>query len=153
VLLPAAFFAITVKLYVLGVGVTSSIIVATGTVIFPDIAPVLALRLKPGGRAPLVIDQVIGVEPVAVSFWLYVLLTEPIGNETVVISGIVKTLIFNDFELFPAEFSALTVNVDVTAVVGVPEITPVLVLRLKPTGRVPLVIDNVICTVPLAVSV
>jgi hypothetical protein len=66
--LPTAFSALTVKLYVFGEGVISSIITVTGNVIVPDIAPVLALRLNPGGKAPLVIDHVIGVEPVAVSF-------------------------------------------------------------------------------------
>ena len=55
---PAEFAALTVKLNVLAsVGV-------------PVIAPLDAFRLKPVGSAPLTIDQVIGVDPVAASLWL-----------------------------------------------------------------------------------
>jgi len=55
VALPAAFAALTVNSNVLA------------TVGVPVIAPVDALRLRPVGSAPVVIDQVIGVEPVAAS--------------------------------------------------------------------------------------
>ena len=56
--LPAAFAALTVKL---------NVPVAVGV---PVIAPVDAFKLRPVGSEPPDIDQVIGVEPVAVSLWL-----------------------------------------------------------------------------------
>ena len=60
--------------------------------------------------------------------------------------------ILNCFESLPAEFVALTVKFDVLAVVGVPEISPPS-LKLKPLGRLPLSIDQIIGAVPLALSV
>ena len=51
-----------------------------------------------------------------------------------------------------APFCALTVNVDVPAVVGVPEIAPVEELRESPEGRVPELTDQVTSETP-AVSV
>ena len=48
-------------------------------------------------------------------------------------------------------FAALTVKLNVPAVVGVPEITPPLE-RLKPPGRVPLSMSQVIVASPVAVS-
>ena len=56
--LPATFVALTVKL---------NGPVAVG---MPVIAPLVAFRFKPVGSAPLPIDQVIGVVPVAASLWL-----------------------------------------------------------------------------------
>ena len=41
------------------------------------------------------------------------------------------------------EFAALTVNVDVPDVVGVPEIVPVLALSVNPAGSVPELTDHV----------
>ena len=58
VALPAEFVAATVKSNVLE------------TVGVPVIAPVVAFKLRPVGSEPFVIDQVIGVEPVAASLWL-----------------------------------------------------------------------------------
>jgi len=55
VALPAAFVALTVKLY------------APAFVGVPEITPVVAFKFKPGGRLPEEIDQVIGVVPLAVS--------------------------------------------------------------------------------------
>jgi len=51
----------------------------------------------------------------------------------------------------PAAFVALTVKLNVPAVVGVPEITPAL-LKFKPLGRLPLSIDQV-GAVPVALNV
>jgi len=55
---PAELDALTVKL-----GVPTAVGV-------PVIIPVSASRLKPAGRAPLTIDHVNGVVPVAVNLWL-----------------------------------------------------------------------------------
>ena len=55
---PAEFVALTVKLNVpISVGM-------------PVIAPVVSFKFRPAGSAPLDIDQVIGVVPVAANLWL-----------------------------------------------------------------------------------
>ena len=51
---------------------------------------------------------------------------------------------------YPAALVALTVNVNVPAFVGVPEITPLELLSDKPVGSVPLTLDQVRGVVPLA---
>jgi hypothetical protein len=56
-------------------------------------------KFKPGGKTPLVTDQVIVVDPVAMSLWLYALLTEAPGKETLVITGSVKALMLKTLEL------------------------------------------------------
>ena len=61
-------------------------------------------------------------------------------------------VIDNCFVLLPAELVALTVNVDVAAVVGVPEITPVVGARLKPVGNVLLATLHVMGASPVAVT-
>jgi len=55
--------------------------------------------------------------------------------------------------VFPAELVALTVKLYVPAAVGVPVIAPVVPFKLKPTGRLPLFIDQVIGVVPVALNV
>ena len=58
VLFPAALVTLTENLNVpAAVGV-------------PEITPVVSFKLRPAGSLPLEIDQVIGVDPVAVSVWL-----------------------------------------------------------------------------------
>ena len=67
--------------------------------------------------------------------------------------GIPITIVIdNCFVLLPAELAALTVNVDVPAVVGVPEITPA-AESVKPAGNVPLSMLHVMGVVPVAVTV
>ena len=58
----------------------------------------------------------------------------------------------NALVTFPAEFVALTVKLDVPAVVGVPVIAPVVAFKVKPVGNVPSVTAHVIGVVPVAVS-
>jgi hypothetical protein len=70
----------------------------------------------------------------------------------VVIVGSAVTSIIKAFVLFPATFEALTEKLNVPVVVRVPEINPVLSFKLNPTGRVPLVIDQIIGVVPVAAS-
>ena len=53
----------------------------------------------------------------------------------------------------PPAFIAKIVKLDVAAVVGVPDITPVFPFRLIPVGRLPADNDQVIGAVPVAVSV
>lgn len=61
-------------------------------------------------------------------------------------------VIENAFVSLPAEFVALIVKLNVPAVVGVPEITPVVPFMLKPLGKLPLSSDQVIGVVPVALS-
>ena len=62
------------------------------------------------------------------------------------------TRMLKAFVTLPPAFVAFTVKLDAPAAVGVPEITPAL-FKLKPTGRLPLPIDQVIGAVPVAASV
>jgi hypothetical protein len=56
-------------------------------------------------------------------------------------------------ESLPVEFVALTVKLEVPTAVGVPETAPVLVFNVKPVGKLPWVIDQVIGVVPVAARV
>ena len=67
--------------------------------------------------------------------------------------GIAVITILRLLVVFPAEFAALTVKLNVSIDVGVPVIAPVDAFRFKPTGRLPLLIDQVIGVVPVAFSV
>ena len=69
------------------------------------------------------------------------------------IIGTAVTTTLRAFVLFPAEFVALTEKLKVPIAVGVPEITPVVSLKLKPVGSLPLDIDQVIGVVPATLSV
>jgi hypothetical protein len=75
--------------------------------------------------------HVMGVSPVAVKVWLYAVPTVPPDNDVVVMVGDVPVppldaiVIESGFVLLPVALAALTVNSDVPAVVGVPEIIPV----------------------------
>ena len=77
----------------------------------------------------------------------------PPGRDVVVIVGIAVMTTLNDLVLFPATFVALAEKLNVPIAVGVPEITPFVVFKLKPAGRLPLDIDQVIGAVPVALSV
>ena len=76
----------------------------------------------------------------------------PPGKEGVVITGIAVMSILMALVVFPTEFVALTVKLNVPAVVGVPIIAPVDAFKLKPVGNEPLLIDQVIGVVPVAAS-
>jgi hypothetical protein len=56
------------------------------------------------------------------------------------------------FVSFPEEFAALTVKLNMPDTIGVPEMYPVALFKLKPLGKAPLMIDQVIGVVPLASS-
>jgi hypothetical protein len=122
----------------------------------PEIIP-LPKRFKPIGNAPLSRLHVMGMSPVAASVWLYAVPTVPPGNVAVVIVGAsppptVAIVMDNSFVSLPVELAALTVKLDVFAVVGVPETTP-LPKRFKPIGNVPLSRLHVTGLSPVAASV
>jgi len=81
--------------------------------------------------------------------------TITLGGVTITIStdtGFGSMVILKRFVSDDTIFIALTVNSNVPAVVGIPEITPAL-LKVKPVGKLPLVISQLIGLVPLAISV
>jgi len=70
----------------------------------------------------------------------------------VVIAGTAVTTILSALVVFPAELVALTVKLNVPITAGVPVIAPVVAFKLKPVGRLPLAIAQVIGVVPVARS-
>ena len=54
--------------------------------------------------------------------------------------------------LFPAEFVALTVKLNVPIAVGIPVIAPVVSFKTRPVDSAPFDIDQVIGVVPVAAS-
>ena len=68
------------------------------------------------------------------------------------IIGISETTMLRFTVAFPTEFVALAVKLNVPAAVGIPVIAPLVALRLIPVGSAPLLIDQVIGVVPVAVS-
>ena len=69
------------------------------------------------------------------------------------IVGIAETIIIMGLIVLPAAFVALTIKVNAPITAGVPVIAPVDVFKLKPVGRLPLAIAQVIGVVPVALSV
>ena len=54
--------------------------------------------------------------------------------------------------VFPAEFVALTVKLNVPIAVGIPVIAPLVSFKIRPVGSAPFDIDQVIGVVPVALS-
>ena len=80
----------------------------------------------------------------------------PPGKEVVVIVGatiVAVIVMLSSLVSLPAAFVALTIKLNVSATVGVPEITPVFGFNAKPPGKLPLSSDQVIGVVPVAWSV
>ena len=122
----------------------------------PLITPVDALRLKPPGSVPTEILQLYGVlPPVAVNVWLYATFAVAWFRLFVVMLKPEYIVIDNAWvAVAPLASVALTVKLLVPAVVGVPLISPVLVLSDSPAGRLPVAIAHVIGLLPpLDVSV
>jgi hypothetical protein len=116
---------------------------APADVAVPVICPVVASSESPAGNEPDEMLQVYaGVPPVACKFAEYTELVEACGSEDVVIDKVVcaaaATAMLNAsvVVLLAASFT-FTVNDAVPDAVGVPEITPVEPVRLKPAGSEP----------------
>jgi hypothetical protein len=113
----------------------------------PAITPVLAVSDNPAGNVPLEMLHVYGVTPpVAASVVEYATFKVPFGKFVVMIVSVDAALIvmlrFAVAVLLSASVT-FTVNDDVSAVVGVPEITPVLEFNVSPAGRLPLLMLHV----------
>jgi hypothetical protein len=77
---------------------------------------------------------------------VYAVLTVPVGKLVVMISSVdAELIVMLKFAVAVSlsESVTFTVNDDVSAVVGVPEITPVLAASVNPAGRLPLLMLHV----------
>jgi hypothetical protein len=111
----------------------------------PEISPVEPFRLKPAGNdVPEASDQVYGrAPPEAWTVELYERPTYPPGRDVVVMLRAVVIWMERAAVPFNPTLVAWTVKLAVSSVVGVPEISPVLGLRLRPAGRSPEITDHV----------
>ena len=116
----------------------------------PEMTPVVPLSVKPFGSDPLETVKVYGpVPPVAEIVWLYGVPMTPGGSVagfTVIMGHPGAPAITIEYGLLPGHAFAsvaVTVKLKVPAVVGVPEMTPVLALSVKPVGSAPLEIVKV----------
>ena len=141
--LPPPFVAFTVK-------------VAVPTVVaVPIISPFEGSSDKPAGRDPDTMLQMMGASPVASRVRMYPTPTLPSGIDPVMIvgaTGVTLIVIESCAVSLPALFVALIVKVAVAAVVGVPVITPELLID-KPAGRLPDSMLHITGAVPEAASV
>ena len=104
----------------------------------PEIAPVAAFRVNPVGRAPAVIDQVIGAAPpVVCSVALYAELRVAFASVAVVTLTDPALIVMLKLAVAVAFVASVTFTVKfaVPDAVGVPEI--VLPVRVRPAGRDP----------------
>ena len=114
----------------------------------PEIVPRSPDKINPDGSAPETMLHRYGlVPPVAASAAVYAVFCVAAGNEVVVTASAPTTAalmvmlraLLAVCELLPV---TCTVNVLVPVPVGVPEITPVLVTRVSPSGSDPEAIDQ-----------
>lgn len=105
----------------------------------PEITPVDVFKVNPAGSDPTEIDQVTGATPPEVcTVAEYDLFIVDDGNDAVAIASTPLTVMLSDFVAVPPSASvAVTVKVDVPAVVGVPEM--VAPDNVRPAGNVPVV--------------
>src|SRR5260370_20297560 len=134
------------------VAVTEKLVVAV-VVGDPVIAPVVLLSVRPAGSKPTVTAHVTGgVPPLDSRVVLYATPNVPFGSVFVVIArGAASTMML--IALLASccgvlVSAACTVKFDVPGVVGVPEITPVPLFSVRPTGNVPRVTLHVIGAEP-----
>jgi hypothetical protein len=116
----------------------------------PVIAPVEVTRDSPAGRLPVAIAQVYGLAPpVAASIWLYATLIVSAGRlDVVIVNGAMTAMDSACVAAAPTLSVTFAVKLDVPVAVGVPVIAPVAAVRLKPPGRLPADIDQVMGAVP-----
>ena len=116
-----------------------------GVVGVPVMAPVPVLRLSPPGSDPLFINQVMGaVPPDAPTIWEYAALTVPPGSDIVeIVSFAAASMVSSCVSNVLLESMASMVKLGEPEAVGVPVISPVTGLRLRPSGSEPAVTIHV----------
>ena len=116
----------------------------------PEINPVAEFRLNPVGKLPAGTDQTRGALPPAVTTaFEYGAVTLPPGKVVVVIDNVPATLIAKSCVAdAPAVSTTRMVTLETPTVAGVPEIVPLLPLRLNPPGNVPVDTAHVSGAVP-----
>jgi len=118
----------------------------------PEITPVLAASVSPAGKLPCAMLHVYGFVPlVAASVAEYAVPTVPPPRLVVVMrtmSAMYTTMLSACVTLWLALSTTITVKFDVAAVVGLPEITPVLAFSVNPAGSVPALTLHVSGVVP-----
>ena len=111
---------------------------------------------RPAGRLPVAILHTYGVlPPLATSVCVYDMLTVPSDRDAVAIER-AEYIVIDNARVATAPLLSVTCTVKllVPAVVGVPLITPVALLRVNPAGSVPTVILHIYGVLPpLAISV
>ena|SRR3984893_10285950 len=104
----------------------------------PEISPVTALMLNPGGR-PLALALAPGVPPAVITWKLKGCPPLPVAAVPLIITGPEVgagcTVIMRVAAVVPAEFVALSITWDVPAAVGVPVIALRRVSNVKPGAR------------------
>jgi hypothetical protein len=120
----------------------------------PLMTPVLESMLRPAGSPPSDIDHVYGiVPPLAAIGREYGAFAVPPGSEVVVIINGPPMVIERAFESRAwALSSTCIVKFETPGAVGVPEITPVVLVRVRPAGSEPAGIDQVSGRVPPAAT-
>ena len=113
----------------------------------PLIEPVDASNVRPGGRLPVLIENVKGATPpVAASAELYATPTWAVLPAQASASGVLTVMVQLVVVVpaaVPVASTTFAVKLYAPAVVGVPVIAPVLVFNVKPGGKLPEDIDNV----------
>ena len=116
----------------------------------PEIAPAL-LRVNPAGRVPVVtLQAAVPTPPVDCNAALYAVPTTPLGTDAVVMASKALIVMLKDWVAVSwgeLESVAVTLKVEVPAVVGEPEIMPELP-KFNPPGKVPVVKLQVIAPLP-----
>ena len=98
----------------------------------PLITPVVVFRLKPAGNP--VAPKLVGVLVAVIVYENDTSIT-PLAPVALVMTGSADPMVrLSDAVPLPALFVAVSVTVEVPAVVGVPLMTPVAVFTLKPAG-------------------
>jgi hypothetical protein len=121
----------------------------------PERSPVAALIVTPVGRVPEAIVHTYGdVPPVAARTEVYAVPTVPEGGAPMIemapVATVPITILFDAETVSGTSLESVTEKVTgkVPSAVGVPEMTPVEALNVKPAGRVPAVMLSVRGGVP-----
>ena len=137
------------------VAITSSTLVPTSVIHsgIPVMAPVAGLRFSPAGNVPFSIVHVTGVLLIAANLkFMLTLLIHDTESADVIIGCIGNPMVTTFARIaLPETFAALTVKLNLPALVGVPDSTPSM-LSVSPGGRLPLCSAQLGTGFPVAVK-